>query len=448
MKCRHRVALLLPGLMMTLVVSARSEDFYETRLRDGQAAFREKLFVQAVDELRIASFGFLDRPVLLSESLARLSLAQAAAGQSAETDATLLRFLELERRFRPYAQVQLEPEIRKEFELLLSHRVSASTLLLLPALTGLVETEEQKITKLPSKERRNALETAFRREPGNVVWPLALARDAAQRQDWKDVSRWAEKALELDRANAQALALRAHARAERGDCAGALTDLAALPPGEWTAHPELQADRFVCLVESGDWARAEETFKLIPGNLLSRSDVDRAQQKMAAERRRSREGAAAASTKVPTQAEKTASSGSPGAPPAGTTQKKTEPSAGESAERTKKALAESRRLVSSGDPGDADRVLTEALKADPNNRDLHLAMLEVACLSRSYKKGAAQVPLVAPFTDTEAPSMFYAAVVLYETGRSGEARGYLERALPRVSGPLVDEYAKRILGNP
>ncbi len=439
--------------MMTPVVSARSEDFYETRLRDGQEAFREKLFLQAVEELRIASFGFLDRPVLLSESLARLSLAQAAAGQSAEADATLLRFLEVERRFRPYAQVQLEPEIRKEFELFLLRRMPPSTLLSLPALAGLVETEEQKIAKLPPKERRNALEAAFRREPGNVVWPLALAREASERQDWKDVNQWAEKALELDRANAKALALRAHARAERRDCAGALADLAALPPGEWTAHPDLQADRFVCLVESGDWARAEEIVKIIPESLLARSDVARARQKLAAEQqRRSREAATAAAAKAPTPADRPASAGSPGtgppaSPAAATSQKKTDPPPAGPGERSKQALAESRRLVSSGKPGDADRVLTEALKADPNNRDLHLALLEAACLSGSYKKGAAQVPLVAPFTDAEAPSMFYAAVVLYETGRSGEARGYLERALPKVSGPLVDEYTKKILGS-
>ncbi|MGH9315785.1 MAG: hypothetical protein ACRD1P_01565 [Thermoanaerobaculia bacterium] len=286
MKNRHRVVLLLLGLMMTLVSRGRSEDFYETRLRAGQEAFRGKLFLQAVDELRIASFGFLDRPVLLSESLARLCLAQAAAGQSAEADATVLRFLEVERRFRPYAQVQLEPEVRKEFESLLLRRVPPSALLSLPALAGLVETEEQKILKLPPKERRHALEAAFRREPGNAVWPLALAREAAEREDWKDVTRWAEKALELDRASAQALALRAHARAQRRDCEGALGDLAALPPGEWKAHPELQADRFVCLVERGDLARAEETVKLIPEKLLARSDVARARQKLQEQRQR------------------------------------------------------------------------------------------------------------------------------------------------------------------
>ena len=42
--------------------------------------------------------------------------------------------------------------------------------------------------------------------------------------------------------------------------------------------------------------------------------------------------------------------------------------------------------------------------------------------------------------------MFYAAVVLYETGNEDEARGYLKRAMPRVSGPLVDEYSRKILG--
>jgi hypothetical protein len=286
LKSRHRIILLLLGLMMTLVSRGRSEDFYETRLHAGQAAFRGKLFLQAVDELRIASFGFLDRPVLLSESLARLSLAQAAAGHSAEADATLLRFFEVERQLRPYAQVQLEPDVRREFEVLLLRRVPASSLLSLPALAGLIETEEQKIGKLAPKPRRQALEAALRREPNNPVWPLALAREAAEREDWMDVTRWAERALQLDRGNGQALAFRAHARAERRDCAGALGDLAALPPGEWKTRPELQADRFVCLVESGDWARAEETVKFIPEKLLARSDVARARQKLEEERLR------------------------------------------------------------------------------------------------------------------------------------------------------------------
>jgi protein involved in temperature-dependent protein secretion len=105
-------------------------------------------------------------------------------------------------------------------------------------------------------------------------------------------------------------------------------------------------------------------------------------------------------------------------------------------------------LITSGKSAEAVRLLNDALRADPGNRDLRLALLEAGCLSRSYGVAAAQLPLVTPFSDTEAAPMFYAAVVLYETGRDNEARTYLEKAGPRVSGPLVDEYSRKILGRP
>ncbi len=445
---------------MTLVASGQGEDFYEARLGAGQEAYRQKRALEAVDQFRVASFGFLDRPVLLSESLARLSLAQAAAGQSVEADATLLRFFEVERRFRPYAQVQFEPEIRKEFEFLLLRRVSPSALLSLPALAGLVETEEQKIAKLPSKERRKALEAAFRREPGNLAWPLGLARESAQRQDHKEVMQWTGKALQLAPGNAEALALRAHASAVRRECADALSDLKALPQSELDARPELQADRFVCLVESKDWTGAEAALKLVPADLTVRSDVARAEQKLAAERQRqSKEiagktsAAAKSSTKSPSNLPQKATAAAPtdgpgdAAAEVSTAEKKP---AGDASRRpsprASEALAESRRLVEALRPSEAAKMLLEALSSEPDNRELRVALLEASCLSGAWKRGAEQLSLVTPFAEGEALPMFYAAVVLYQTGRTEEARGYMERALPQVSGPLVDEYAKKILG--
>ena len=88
------------------------------------------------------------------------------------------------------------------------------------------------------------------------------------------------------------------------------------------------------------------------------------------------------------------------------------------------------------------------MQSDATNRDLRLALLEAACLGRAYPTAAAQIPLVQPFSESEAPSMFYAAVVLYETGRVEDAQSYLKRARNRVSGPLVDEYSRKILGQP
>ena len=51
-----------------------------------------------------------------------------------------------------------------------------------------------------------------------------------------------------------------------------------------------------------------------------------------------------------------------------------------------------------------------------------------------------------PFRDGEEPSMFYAAVGLYETGKKDEARALMERARPRISAtPFVNYYAERLL---
>src|SRR5262249_36612125 len=150
-------------------------------------------------------------------------------------------FLGVERQFAPYAEVNLEPDVRTEFQALLLRQVPQTTLLSMLGLAGLVETEEQKIAKLPPEERRKTLEARLRREPRNATWPLGLAREAAERGAHKDVERWTEKALELNARNTEALALRVHARTARGECTEALSDLKALPQAELGGRPELLA---------------------------------------------------------------------------------------------------------------------------------------------------------------------------------------------------------------
>ena len=289
------VGLLVTALPWSILAAAAGEDFDEARLRAGQIAYQEKRFVEAINQFRIAAFGFLDRLPLLSESLVRLSLAQAAAGKEADADETMTRFLEVERRFQVYAQANLEPETRADFRALLKRRLPAATLAAVPSLTE-------------STEARRS---------------------------------------------------------------GAPTPAAA------PSKP--------------------------PAGTLA---------------------------------------------PANTLKKPGDPSSAAATSHSGETLAESRRLISALKAADAERILTEALKADPGNRDLRLALLEAACLSRSYPKAVAQVPLVAPLTDTETLSMFYAAVALYETGRKDEARDYFERSKSKVSGQLADEYSKKILGQP
>jgi hypothetical protein len=263
--------------------------------------------------------------------------------------------------------------------------------------------------------------------------------------DPRDADRWASKALALDAANAEALALRAQARAQRGEFPGAVQDFAALPPSEFDRKPELYAVRFVCLVEVKDWTGAEAAAPKVPSNLSARDDVARARQKLSAEQQKrgaaAPSAAAASAPRTPAPASKAAPA--PASIPAET---KAAPASADVAARSREVLAESRKLVLAGQAAIAGRLLADRLKVDPGNRDLRLALLEVDCLIRSYREGAAQIPLVTPFAEGETASMFYAAVALYETGKLDEARGYLERSVTKVSGPLVEEYSTKILG--
>jgi len=297
---------------------------------------------------------------------------------------------------------------------------------------------------------------------------------------------WTGKTLQVAPGNVEALALRAHASAARRECVQALADLAALPQAELDARQELRGDRFVCLVENKDWPGAEAAAKAVPADLSTRSDVAQAQKRLAAERPSQSKALASKTGEVSKTSMKSPSSpgtdggavpakapdttapvSAPEKKPAGVppAQKKAAVSAPEKkavavsapekkpAEdaskrlppRAPEALAESRRLVQARKAAEAEKILLEALKSEPENRELRLALLEASCLSGAWNRGAEQLPRVAPFAEGEALPMFYAAVVLYESGHPKEARTYFERSAQKVSGPLVDEYSKKIL---
>jgi TonB family protein len=129
--------LLLLAAVGTLSTSPlRAQDFYEIRLHAGEDNLRANRALAAAIQLRIAAFGLLDRPVLLSEALACLALAQERAGHAPEADAALIRFADVERRFAPYEKSALSPDLKAEFESLARRRLPASTLASLPAFSG------------------------------------------------------------------------------------------------------------------------------------------------------------------------------------------------------------------------------------------------------------------------------------------------------------------------
>ena len=106
----------LPSGALGQEPAGAAPDFSETRLREGKEAYGARRNVEAVNQLRIAAFGFLDRPALLCESLVYLALADEAAERHTEARAAADRFLEVHSRFVGCGEAKLDKAARSEFE--------------------------------------------------------------------------------------------------------------------------------------------------------------------------------------------------------------------------------------------------------------------------------------------------------------------------------------------
>jgi thioredoxin-like negative regulator of GroEL len=423
-----------------------ADEFYEEKLRAGIADLQANRLPQAADELRIAAFGFLNYPPQLSEALARLAVAQAGLGQTADLARTIDRFLEVERRFSPYETVQLEPAVRSKFEDIVLKQVPRATLASLPGLSKLANREFQRIAALPASQRTSAYEAGFRADPKNVDWPIALTREAAAREHADDVLRWGSKVLELDAQNKEVRPLLAHARASKRECREAL---AIIKDIDLQQFPDAYADQAVCFAEMSRWKEAETALASVPAKLKQRMDVRRATQlttRALDEAKRAEAARLAASRPTPRPATPAPASTAN----AGTATRST-PTVPQSSSvtpsRAPEVIEAARKLVRDGKYGEAVQRLRPAVISEPENRNLRLTMLEASVLARDWRTAASQVGSVTPLTTGEELYMFYASVALYETGRHDEAKSFMEKARPRmVPSPLVDYYVKAVLG--
>ena len=143
------VLVLFPGLPSAIA----SDEFYLSRLREGVEAFQAKRTVDAIDRLRIACFGLLDTPASLEEGLAVLSLAYTDSGRTADVDATLIHFLEVERKFGAYPKTSLPPTLKARFEAVLLRTTKAEVLAGYPNLASLGKSPPTKGGKAVEKKK-------------------------------------------------------------------------------------------------------------------------------------------------------------------------------------------------------------------------------------------------------------------------------------------------------
>ncbi len=431
---RFRLLTVVSLILLTCTATVSAQDFYEQQLQTGKIAAAAGRNVEASDQLRIAAFGLLDRPALLSEALIRIALVQSALGHPAPIVQALDRFVLVEQRFKPYASLALDEQTKSAFEALVVKTLPRNVIATLPSLSRLVRSEWQQVSDLPVDRRAAAFEVAFKKESRNVEWPLAAARDAAARNAHAEVVRWSERALSIDSANDDAIVLLIRARTARNECREAMAALNRLAPARMEQRPELFADQTVCLVSLKRVSDAEAVSKKIPEALRTRPDVVAALQKIAAPKQ--------------TEAPK------PTAPPAQQANRPAAnpPTSSSQVPRTTDAsdvIPRTRALVQQGKFIDAERALQAALVTQPSNRPLRLGLLEASVLAKDWKTAAAQATAVQPLAAGEELHMFYAAVALYETGRLADAKALMERARPKMaSHRLVDHYLQAILGKP
>ena len=448
-------------LVLTLIIAGpagAADEFYTVRLRAGEEAYRAKRYTEAAENLRVACFGLLDQPVYYSEALVGLALAQAGSNNVIEADATLARFVEVERLFNVYPKVKLDPAVRTEFESLAARRINPDSLAALPSLSRLIETREQKVARMSPAERRKAIEELVRTEPRNVTWPLALAREEAAQSDWKGVIKWTDAALIADEKDVEARALRAHARTLRRDHADALADLLLLPAARVNADAVLTADLFVCRVAGHEWDAARPLLPRLDESNRGRPDVKAALKKLPAEKTPV-EPAIADAKPAPPATNATPAFTSSASPKAIVTPTPV-PNAPHSpapkpAQTSRSVISEAdmiamaRRLCAAGKPDEAVQLLKNGASGAAPTRAFRKALLEATCLSKDWKAASVLAAQVEPFQIGEETFVFYAAIALFETGSVDRARSLLSGSRSRIaSSPYVDYYSKRILGTP
>jgi len=114
---------------LVVAVAAGASDFYEGQMRSGEQTLAAGQAAESIDALRVASFGLLEKPALLSECLAALAVAQSRAHRAADADATLQRFRAVQALFP--AQTSLSSasaDVRTAFEAFARRRVPGFTL--------------------------------------------------------------------------------------------------------------------------------------------------------------------------------------------------------------------------------------------------------------------------------------------------------------------------------
>ena len=417
------------AVAIPLFAQSEIDPFYQRRLDAGKAAWANGDYYQAVDDLRIAAFGLLDDLDVLSETLARLAVAQQAAGMTEESIETVRRFVDVEEVAAAFPSYALEAGVESALETLIRTSVPNERLSEVRSLSRFYTSDEDRVMGLSGRAKTRALEESVAKDPGNSRWYLLLANDALERRSMRDAATWIDRGLEAIPRDRGLLQMRADLHLRADDCEAAWRTVEGMIP----FPGDLGESIFLCLTREGNGQLASNVLlQLEKSNFPLSPAAERARDDL----RRTVEAAPAAKAAAP--AEKPL-------PPIIDEEpaRRSEPVAQPQTESD--VIAEARALATAGRVAEGKEMLL-GISGAQNSRDLDLALLEAAVLSADWPLARQKIRTLTPFQRSEPASVFYAAVTLYESDRRDDARRLFEYARPRISdSELVTRYERLIL---
>jgi predicted Zn-dependent protease len=388
-------------------------------------------FALAAKRIRIACFGFLEAPPLLTECLIRLALAQGAAQDREGFSTTWERILEIEERFGSYSEIDL-PVAKTEFESRALEWIPPEELRFSPTFAALLrERQHEELDSLSPEESRQDLETLLASDPENRTLLFRLAELEWGRQRFRRAAKLLDRLLALEPDDQQARCLRGRVAISRKECepAASFAPSCTFPPED----TDSAASYLACLLKLERLDEARTLLLQLPEALREEKRISEIEARIS-------------------ESESTAKRSAGDPVPVEVVQEPDQQRDSLSTRENDRAeMLRIRDLIDAATTaeqlGEVLRLAADLAESHPESQEAQFLAAEAAYRNSRWAEA------VHLFRRGGRPSMdrpvllFYLAVSLFEEGQHEEAARVLGPALPSLErSALVDSYAARILG--
>lgn len=261
---------------------ARDVDTFHLRLfEDGVELAADGRYGEAVQKLRLACFGMLDRPDMLAPCLGRLLVSQDAAEAPAdELETTVDRLLEVERRFQgwtePYARFAPSDELRRRVDVLFARFGTAERLSRIPGLGDVaLERQAAELAALPLDERRRQLNVLVQQQKAVPLWHVMSAELSLEAGEPRAAASAAAEILRTFAGEPTARCVLGRARAAQGQCGDEVIEDLEMCPANHRDRAAIDRALLECLVASERWAEADLAWQRLPASIRDERPVRR-----------------------------------------------------------------------------------------------------------------------------------------------------------------------------